>query len=278
MLSTKCTHRHAQGRFERLATCVLLVIGLAVGTAGAADGPELIGPGDALRVTVFQNPDLATETRVSGRGTITFPLVGDVSVTGLTPSQAEARIADALKQGKFIQNPQVNVAVIQVRSRQVSILGQVAKPGRYPLDDFNIRLTDVLAVAGGVTPVGADTVTVMTRRSGKLQKLEVDLPAMFRGGDLSQNPEIASGDTILVQRAPVFYIYGEVLRGGSYRLEPNMTVMQALALGGGLTLRGTQRGLRIHRRGSAGTVEVLEAPLTGLVQADDVIYVRESLF
>jgi polysaccharide export outer membrane protein len=278
MLSTKCAHRHVQGRFGRLAIKVLLVIGLAVGPAGAADSPELIGPGDALRVTVFQNPDLTTETRVSGRGTITFPLVGDVNVTGLTPSQAESRIADALKQGKFIQNPQVNVAVTQVRSRQVSILGQVAKPGRYPLDDFNIRLTDVLAVAGGVTPVGADTVTVMTRRSGKLQKLEVDLPAMFRSGDLSQNPEITNGDTILVQRAPVFYIYGEVLRGGSYRLEPNMTVMQALALGGGLSLRGTQRGLRIHRRGSAGTVEVLETPLTAAVQADDVIYVRESLF
>jgi polysaccharide export outer membrane protein len=277
MLPTKCTHRHVQGWFERLAT-FLLAIGLAVGPAVAADGSELIGPGDAVRVTVFQNPDLTTETRVSGRGTITFPLVGDVNVTGLTPSQAESRIADALKQGKFIQNPQVNVAVTQVRSRQVSILGQVAKPGRYPLDDFNIRLTDVLAVAGGVTPVGADTVTVMTRRSGKLQKLEVDLPAMFRSGDLSQNPEITNGDTILVQRAPVFYIYGEVLRGGSYRLEPNMTVMQALALGGGLSLRGTQRGLRIHRRGSAGTVEVLETPLTAAVQADDVIYVRESLF
>lgn len=276
----QCTHRLGRGRFERLAASLLVIV-LAIGAAGtaaAAEGPELIGPGDAVRVTVFQNPDLTTETRVSGRGTITFPLVGDVSVTGLTPSQAESRITEALKQGKFIQNPQVNVAVTQVRSRQVSVLGQVAKPGRYPLDDFNLRLTDVLAVAGGVTPAGADAVTVITRRSGKLQTLEVDLPAVFRGGDPSQNPEIASGDTILVQRAPVFYIYGEVMRSGSYRLEPNMTVMQALALGGGLSLRGTQRGLRIHRRGSAGTVEALEVPLTGAVQADDVIYVRESLF
>lgn len=277
MLPMNCSFGNVRGWFERLAA-LLLVIGLAAGSAMAAEGPELIGPGDAVRVTVFQNPDLTTETRVSGRGTITFPLVGDVNVTGMTPSQVESRLAEALKQGKYIQNPQVHVAVTQVRSRQVSILGQVAKPGRYPLDEFNIRLTDMLAVAGGITPAGADTVTVITRRNGGLQTIEVDLPAVFRGGDPSQNPEIANGDTILVQRAPVFYIYGEVIRGGSYRLEPNMTAMQALALGGGLSLRGTERGLRIHRRGSDGALEALNAPLTTTVQADDVIYVRESLF
>jgi polysaccharide biosynthesis/export protein len=276
MLPTKHTHSQFQGRFARLAT-LLLVTSLAAGAAVAAESPELIGPGDAVRVTVFQNPDLTTETRVAGRGTITFPLVGDVSVTGLTPSQAASRITEALKQGKFIQNPQVNVAVTQVRSRQVSILGEVAKPGRYPLDDFNIRLTDILAVAGGVTPAGADT-AVITRRNGNPRTLEVKLPAALRGGDPSHNPEITGGDTIHVQRAPVFYIYGEVMRGGSYRLEPNMTVMQALALGGGLSLQGTQRGLRIHRRGPDGTVEALDAPLTDTVQADDVIYVRASVF
>jgi polysaccharide export outer membrane protein len=87
-----------------------------------------------------------------------------------------------------------------------------------------------------------------------------------------------NGDTIFVERAPVFYIYGEVQRAGAYRLEPNMIVMQALALGGGLTLRATERGIGVHRRMPDGRFRKLEAKLTDPVQADDIVFVRESLF
>jgi len=239
---------------------------------------ETLGEGDSIRITVFQNPDLTTETRISERGTITFPLVGEIALAGLAPVDAEARIADKLIKGKFVLKPQVSLNVIRVRSRQVSVLGQVARPGRYPLDDTSSNLTDILALAGGVNPTGDDNVTVMVTRNGKTAKQEINVPSMYRTGDLSRNLQLENGDTIFVQRAPVFYIYGEVQRAGSYRLEQAMTVMQALSLGGGVTPRGTDRGLKIRRKGPDGTFQAVDARLTDPVHADDVIYVRESLF
>ena len=261
-------------RLAKLAAVALM----AFATPCLADTRETLGAGDAIRITVFQNPDLTTETRISEQGTIVFPLIGEVALGGRTTAGAAARIAEKLKQGDFLRNPQVNVSVTQLRSRQVSVLGHVPRPGRYPLDDTSLKLTDVLALAGGIGPAGDDTVIVMATRNGKITKLEIDVPKMYRSGDLSPNIEVQNGDTIFVQRAPVFYIYGEVQRAGAYRLEPNMAVMQALSAGGGLTPRGTQRGLMINRRMSDGTVQKLDARLADPVQPDDVIYVRESLF
>ena len=235
---------------------------------------ETLGEGDSIRITVFQNPDLTTETRISQRGTITFPLIGEVVMAGLTPAGAEAEIAKQLVRGKFVLKPQVSLNVVRVRSRQVSVLGQVARP----LDDTSSNLTDILALAGGVTPAGDDFVTVMVTRNGKTARLEINVPTMYRIGDLSRNLQLENGDTIFVQRAPVFYIYGEVQRAGSYRLEQAMTVMQALSVGGGVTPRGTDRGLKIRRRKPDGTFQAIDAHLTDPVQPDDVIYVRESLF
>lgn len=251
---------------------------MALPAAAWGEPREILGEGDSIRITVFQNPDLTTETRISEQGTITFPLVGEISLSGLTPSGAEARIAERLIRGKFVLKPQVSLNVLRVRSRQVSVLGQVTRPGRYPLDDTSSNLTDILALAGGVSPTGDDNVTVMVTRSGKTAKLEINVPSMYRTGDLSSNLQLENGDTVFVQRAPVFYIYGEVQRAGSYRLEPAMTVMQALSVGGGVTPRGTDRGLKIRRRTPDGTFQTIAARLTDSVQPDDVIYVRESLF
>jgi polysaccharide export outer membrane protein len=263
---------------RRLAALLCLAAMTLSVAAFGQQSREILGEGDSVRITVFQNPDLTTETRISERGTITFPLVGEISLAGLTPVGAEARIAEHLIRGKFVLKPQVSLNVVRVRSRQVSILGQVARPGRYPLDDTSSNLTDILALAGGVSPTGDDNVTVMIRRNGKTSKLEINVPSMYRTGDLSRNLELQNGDTIFVQRAPVFYIYGEVQRAGVYRLEPVMTVMQALSVGGGVTPRGTDRGLKIRRKTADGKFQAIDAHLTDPVQPDDVIYVRESLF
>ena len=238
---------------------------------------ESLGMGDMVRVTVFRNPELTTEARVTERGTILFPMIGEVPVAGLTPFQAGTRIADKLKAGKFVVNPEVTVSLAQVNSRQVSVLGSVVKPGRYALDSTNVRLSDFLAVAGGIAPGGSDEVTILTNRGGKQEKIEVDLGAMMRNGDLSKNVQLEPGDTIFVQKAPMVYIYGEVQRAGAYPLAQNMTVMQALALGGGVTVRGTQRGIQVSRRDN-GNVKRIDVHLTDRVQPDDVIYVKESLF
>jgi len=238
---------------------------------------EALGMGDMVRVTVFRNPELTTEGRVSERGTILFPMIGEVNIAGLTPSQAGARIADKLRSGKYVVNPEVTVSMMQVNSRQVSVLGNVVKPGRYPLDSTTAHLTDVIALAGGVGPTGSDEVTVITNRGGKQEKLNVDMAEMFRRGDLTRNVTLEPGDTIYVHKAPMVYVYGEVQKGGAYRVEPNMTVMQAIAMGGGITPRGTERGIKISRRDASG-VKRVDADLNTTVQADDVIYIKESLF
>lgn len=265
-------------RAARRIAALLCLAAMTLSSAALGQSHEVLGEGDSIRITVFQNPDLTTETRISERGTITFPLIGEISLTGLTPARAEARIAEQLVKGKFLVKPQVSVNLVQVRSRQVSVLGQVTRPGRYPLDDTSSNLTDILALAGGVSPTGDDNVTVTMRRDGKIVKLDVDVPTMYRTGDMSRNIRLENGDVIFVQRAPVFYIYGEVQRAGSYRLEQGMTVMQALSVGGGVTARGTDRGLKIRRRGLDGGLHAIDARLTDLVQSNDVIYVRESLF
>ncbi len=261
-----------------LAAMLWLNIGFAGAAPADAKSEFVLGPGDVIRITVFQNPDLTLETRVSENGAISFPLVGQVAVGGLTVSDAEKRIAKLLRDGGFVLQPQVNILPVQIRGNQVSVLGQVNRPGRYPLDVANAKVTDMLAVAGGITPTGADTLILAGTRNGKPFRQEIDLPAIFLGGKAELDLPIAGGDTIYVHRAPMFYIYGEVQRPGAYRVERDMTVMQALAQGGGLTIRGTQRGIQINRRDDKGKVQQTAPDMSAPIKADDVIFVKESIF
>lgn len=260
-----------------LATLVCLgFFSLSMPAFAAAE--DTLGPGDSIRITIFENPDLTTETRISARGFIRFPLLGNVKLDGLSPVAASEHIARLLKEGNFIRDPQVSLSVIQVRSRQVSVLGQVLRPGRYALDETSTTVTDMLALAGGVSPTGDDIVTVVRNRNGTTERLDIDLPKMYRTGDMAANVEVENGDTVFVRRAPVFYIYGEVQRAGTYRLENQMNVMQALSLGGGVTVRGTERGIRVARRNAEGKLARQQVELGDPVQPDDIIHVQESLF
>jgi polysaccharide export outer membrane protein len=238
----------------------------------------ILGPGDVVRVSVFQNPDLTLETRVSEQGQISYPLVGSVALGGLSVREAEQRIAKALKDGKFVLNPQVNILLMQVRSAQISILGQVGKPGRYPIDQVGAKVSEMIAAAGGVVPGASDIVTLSGTRNGRPVKLEIDLPQVLQAGKTELDPVVQTGDILHVDRAPLIYVYGEVQKPGVSRLERGMTVMQALAQSGGLTQRGTERGLRIHRRDAAGTINIIQPAMNDPVERDDVIYVKESLF
>lgn len=235
--------------------------------------------GDIVKVSVFQSPDMTTETRVDEAGNITLPLISGVQVRGLTPRQAETRIAEALERGQFLKKPQVTVTVVQFRSQQVSVLGNVNRPGRYPLD-LKYTLSDMVAMAGGVSATGADTVVLSRRVNGAIVNREIDLESMYAPGTSQGDPVVLqSGDTIYVHRAPMCYVHGEVQRPGSIRVERGMTFRQAVAAAGGLTQRGTMSGLRVRRKGSDGTVvEVRPDSLDERVQAEDVVLVRESLF
>ena len=244
----------------------------------AAPAEYMLGSGDVLRVLVFQNPDLTLETRVTETGLVSYPLLGNVRLGGLSVTAAEKAIADGLRNGNFVKSPQVTIVVLQVRGNQASVLGQVNRPGRYPLEVADMRLTDLLAMAGGTASAGADLVVVTGTRKGQPFREEVDLPSLFAPGGAAKDLLVLNGDVVWVDRQPLVYIYGEVQRPGPMRLERGMTLMQALATGGGLTQRGTEKGIRVHRKGAEGRVEVITPAMDDKMRDGDVVYVRESLF
>ena len=238
-----------------------------------------LGAGDVLRIAVYQNPDLTLETRVSESGLVSFPLLGNIRLGGLSVTQSEKLISDGLKTGNFVKSPQVTIVVLQVKGNQASVLGQVNRPGRYPIETADMRLTDLLANAGGVVSASGSEILVLTgTRMGQPYRIEIDLPGIFAPGGLGADVFIMNGDVVWVDRAPLVYIYGEVQRPGPMRLERAMTVMQSLATGGGITQRGTAKGMRIHRKGEGGKVQILELPLDEQLRDGDVVYVKESLF
>jgi polysaccharide export outer membrane protein len=136
----------------------------------------------------------------------------------------------------------------------------------------------MLANAGGATVNGDDIVIVVGTRNGKLFRKQIDIPSIFLDDKLQDNIVVQGGDSIYVHRAPVFYIYGEAQRPGAYRIERDMTVMQALAQGGGPTARGSEKRLRLHRKAPDGSIQLIEPQWTDAVLPNDVIYVKESLF
>ena len=253
--------------------------GQAVAPASTAVANEYrLGSGDVIRIGVYQNPDLSLETRVTEAGLVSFPLLGSVRLGGLSVTAAEKLIADGLRNGNFVKQPQVTIVVTQVRGNQASVLGQVNRPGRYPIEVADMRLTDLLAMAGGATGGGSDIVVVTGTRNGQPFRLEVDFPTVFAAGGKEKDIFILNGDAIWVDRQPLVYIYGEVQRPGPMRVERGMTVMQALATGGGLTQRGTEKGIRVHRKGADGKVQVVQPAMDDKVLDGDVVYVKESLF
>jgi polysaccharide export outer membrane protein len=242
-----------------------------------------LGGGDSLHIVVYQNADLSIDARVSENGIVTYPLLGQLKLGGLTLSQAEQTIATGLKDGKFVNDPQVNVLVTQVRGNQASVLGQVGHPGRFPIEVAGMRLTDLLALAGGVNnPVsgggGSDQLVLIGQRQGQPFRLEVDLPSLFTKAGAQADPIILDGDVLYVGRAPQIYISGEVNKPGELALERGMDVRQALAAGGGVTQRGTEKGLRIYRRDADGKPTVFQPGMDDALQNGDVVYVKESLF
>ncbi|MFD2453178.1 polysaccharide export protein EpsE [Ideonella paludis] len=248
-------------------------------TTEAAQAEYRLGGGDVIRISVYQSQDLSLETRLSETGVISFPLVGALMLGGKTVGEAEQVIAAALKKGEFVKNPQVNVVLMQARGSQVSVLGQVNRPGRFALENGGTKLSDVLAQAGGVVANQAsDEVVVVGTRDGQAFRKVIDLPEVLDGRRRYDDIVLQGGDVIYVERAPVVYIYGEVQRPGQLRLDRGMTLLQGLAAGGGLTQRGTDRGIRIHRRNEAGQVEEIQPRMTDTLRAGDVIFVRESLF
>lgn len=269
---------HFTSRLLAIAAMALAGFGLHSTAAAEIKADYPLGAGDSIRIQVFQNPDLTLETRLSENGFITYPLIGTIELGGLSIATAQKKIADALQSGSFLQKPQVNITLIQVLGNQVAVLGWVNRPGRFPLETTSTRLSDMLANAGGIAQGGDDVVVVSGRRNGKPFRKRVDIPSLFLDESQQEDIVLQGGDSIYVHRAPVFYIYGEAQRPGAFRVERDMTVLQALAQGGGPTSRGSERRLRLHRKASDGNIQQSDPALTDTVRPNDVIYIKESIF
>jgi polysaccharide export outer membrane protein len=268
------TFAAAQGTTSPAAPAGMAAAPAAMPAAGA---DYRLGAGDSIRVQVYQNPDLSIEARVSESGVVNYPLIGPVQIGGLSLTQAEAKIADALQKGNILKAPQVNINVTQIRGSQVAVVGQVGKPGRFALETTNMRVSEVLALAGGVTPQGDDRVVVTGMRNGQPFRKEIDTQSLF-AGNTADDVVLAAGDTVFVNKAPTYYIYGEAQKPGNYKVERGMTVMQAIAAGGGITARGSQNRVQLTRTGPDGKQVMITPRLNDVVQPGDVLFVRESIF
>jgi polysaccharide export outer membrane protein len=264
-----------------------LLAGSLPAAAQAARTDYRIGPQDVLTITVFNEADLSGHFTVEADGTFTFPLVGRVTAAGRTAAELEAEIKRRLIEGRFLKNPQVSLALEQYRSQRIFIVGEVRSPGSYPLAG-DMSIIEALARAGSTTPSAADGVLIVrpsVAGTGKptlpgedagAEVIRVNVAAI-QEGSLEQNAALHDGDTIVVPRAELVYVYGQVRAPGAYAATKGMTVLQALALAGGLTDRGSQRGLTIIRAVDGKKKEV-KVKLTDLVQPGDTIVVKERIF
>ncbi|MCF7984363.1 MAG: SLBB domain-containing protein [Thiohalocapsa sp.] len=249
---------------------------IAFSIATFAADPYRLGSNDVVRITVFGQPDLTTVARVNEGGSISFPFIGEVSVAGLTTRDAELKVARLLEQKDVVKSAQVGVMVESYQSRRVAVLGQVTNPGNYVITR-GTTVMDLISEAGGLTE-NAGSQAILTRADSGGGKTVIDLDRLLGGRGDTASPMVSDGDTVFVERADRFYIYGQVNRPGTYSLERNMTIVQALSVAGGLTDKGTERGMKVKRTSDEGKVKTIPVGLTDRIAPNDVIFVKESLF
>lgn len=275
----------------RAPRTLLLVIGISIGysavsLAQASNGAHeslLIGPGDLLQVTVLGEPDLSQRVRVRDSGELSLPLIGNVEVRGLSASDAATAIAGKYVQGQFLKHPEVSVFIEEYATQSVSVLGQVEKPGLVSISTPR-SLVDVLAMAGGLTDVADRHITI--ERGGNSRGVAEVFLSNRADDALNANVDIFPGDRILVPRAGVVYVLGDVGRPGGYVMQNNsrITVLQAIAMAAGVNKTASvARARLIHN--TNGQYRERDLPLKDieegkapdeLLQADDVIFIPFS--
>jgi polysaccharide export outer membrane protein len=250
--------------------------------AGAVKAPLLIGPGDEVDVTVYGASDLSGHTRVGSNGEISLPLVGHIRIAGLTSDQAQQAISDQLREKHIVKDPQVSVFVKEYTNSEISVAGEVAKPGVFSVLGPH-RLLDVLEAAGGLTDKASETITISHRGTEQLTTVHLsnDPAQMARA-----NIELQPGDTVVVPKAGIVYVLGEVNRPGGYALNSNggVTLLQVLAAAGGTTQLASLSGTKMVRRTPSGLKEI-PVPMKNLLHAKaadfsmqpgDIVYVPSS--
>lgn len=265
-------------------------------TPAAKDAKDYqIGAEDILKVTVYGHEDLTQTVVVQSDGTFVFPLIGRVKASELSPKELERKIVVLLSQG-FIRNPQVTVVVQEYRSKTVFVVGEVSRPGTYPLSG-NRNIVEILSRAGPLTAAaGAEVVVVrpltevagpilptdaaVTGGDGAVKKQAEVIRVNVRdiqAGDLEKNVLLQPNDTVFVPQAPKVFVSGEVRTPGAYPFLPGTTVRQAISLAGGLTSDGSSGRIRVVREVEGKTKEV-KIKLDDPIQPGDTIVVKAKLF
>lgn len=236
---------------------VLLIVAHAflLVVSAAAETPRTalqISGGDLLEINVFDVPELSGKFRVSNAGVISLPLIGEVSVQDRTTDQLEHEIAQKLADGGYVRTPQVSVFVAEFATQGVSILGEVKKPGIYPSVGSH-RLLDYLSMAEGTTPLAGSMVDITRRAPRTTQRV-----ALRAKGEARDNPEIFPGDTVLIERAGVVYVVGDVARPGGFPMDQGdqLSVLQAVALAQGVNRTAALKSAKLIRTTPRGRAEV----------------------
>jgi len=253
---------------------VVLIIIFPVINTSAAD--YFLGPGDVVKITVYDNADLETITRISDDGNINMPLLGQIKIDGLSVSQASERIATLLADG-YIINPQVNIFVQEFRSKKAVVLGQVNRPGMIEMSG-PITLLELISKAGGLAGDYGETATVKRKNSSANDVITVKLNALIEGGDVSQNVDIHDGDTIYVSKGGMCYVTGEIRSPDAYKCGGKITVLKLITLAGGFTGKASKSSVRIVRIVNGEKTLYKDVEMETLVQPDDIIIVPESFF
>ena len=271
-------------RSSKAFAALLLILTAALFTTAALAATSLLKPGDVVRVTVYGQPDLTTEARIDTNGALTFPLIGEVFVNDLTIAEAEGVVAAKLGEGGFVRNASVNVFVTErgdSLSVSVTLLGEVSNSGKFALGDESEesvrRLVGLLAMGGGITKDAADHLYLIRQQGNEQRKIKIDLVDLLRNGNIESDMLLNDGDVVLVPAMDVFYVYGEVQRPGRYRLERNMTIMQALSVASGITDQGNEKGIVINRQVDTKIMSI-ESKLGDQLEPNDVVYVKGSFF
>jgi polysaccharide biosynthesis/export protein len=255
-----------------------------VPTAPSAKEKEslLIGPGDLVHVSIFEEPEMEQKVRVNDAGEITLTLIGKVKIAGMTPPEAASLIRDKYQAGSFLNSPQVSVAVEEYATETVSLLGQFQKPGPVILTTPR-SLLDVISLGGGLTDI-ADRNIVIQRKSG--EKMKAFVPNKPEAALEQSSVMIYPGDTVIVPKAGIVYVLGDVARPGGYVMnnDSQLTVLQALAMAAGTNKTAKENKARLVRKENDKLTEQrleLTAMQKGKIpdmplQADDIIWVPFS--
>lgn len=244
------------------------------------DSAVRLGAGDLIEVSVYNVPDLDTKLRVSTTGEVYLPLIDYVHVAGLTIDEAEAVIERRLDRGGFVKNPHVQIFVQEYNSQGASVLGEISKPGIYPVLGDQ-KLFSLISTAGGLTDRAGKSITVT-----HLGQAPVTVPISHNIDDHPEsNISVLPGDIVTVRRADIVYVVGEVNRPSGFLMDSgHLSVLQAIALAGGTNSTAKLNAARIVRKGPAGLVivpvqlkKLMEAKISDLpMQADDILFVPTS--